>query len=415
MISITPMIARLMTINPKYNRLENESDFEWGLRLINEKVEKHPEDLEWLDIVECLGLDIHPDSLRKVGNTTQFSAYNVSKYYREKLAEPKSIKAKDSYFSELELKQLEIKKEKQKFFDQRNAFNKEVRDRSRKEEVNEIITDAIAKLDYPLQDYQPEPIVDSDNDILVSLNDPHYGADVDNYWNFYNSDVLKRMIQDYLDEIIVIAARHHSENCIVWANGDLISGNIHKSIEVANKENTIQQIFGVSELFAEFLHELSKHFKTVRFYSVSGNHSRLEPKKLASKDERLDDIVEWYLRARLQNNKTILFDDEARIDESMYIFNIRGKNYLGVHGDYDNSPAGVTQLVQMVERPVYAILSAHFHHNRTDEVQGIKTVMAGSFMGMDDNCVTKRIKGVPEQMINIATKDGIYASYGIEF
>lgn len=402
-------------IDPKYNRLNAETDFEWGLRLISEKVEKHPEDLEWLDIVECLELGIHPDSLRKVGNTTQFSAYNVSKYYKAKLAEPKTSKAKDSYFSELELKQIEIKKEKQKFFDQRNAFNKEVRERSRKEEIHEIISASISKLEYPLIDYHPEPIVDSDNDILVSLNDPHYGADIDNFWNYYNSNVLTRMMKDYLDEILVISARHQSENCIVWANGDFISGNIHKSIEVANKENTIQQIMGIAEVFAEFLYELSKHFKTVRFYSVSGNHSRLEAKKLASKDERLDDLVEWYLKARLQNNKTILFDEEARIDETMYLFSIRGKNYLGVHGDYDNSASGMAQLVQMVDRPVYAVLSAHLHHNKTDEVQGVKTIMAGSFIGMDDFCIAKRIKGTPEQMVNIVSKKGIYASYGIEF
>lgn len=71
----------------------------------------------------------------------------------------------------------------------------------------------------------------------------------------------------YLDRIIQIAHTHNSENCIVWANGDEISGNIHKSIAVTNKENVIEQVKGVSELIAEFIAELSKHFRSVTFVS----------------------------------------------------------------------------------------------------------------------------------------------------
>ena len=37
------------------------------------------------------------------------------------------------------------------------------------------------------------------------------------------------------------------------------------------------------------------------FVSVSGNHSRLDTKENAPLDERLDDLIEWYLGARLQN------------------------------------------------------------------------------------------------------------------
>lgn len=46
-------------------RLENETTFEWKFRLCKAKLSKDI-DLDWQEIVELLGLDIHPDSLRKM-------------------------------------------------------------------------------------------------------------------------------------------------------------------------------------------------------------------------------------------------------------------------------------------------------------------------------------------------------------
>ena len=338
-----------------------------------------------------------------------------SRYTLELLDKERSNNIKNSsIIDDIDQKMIELKKERQKFFDYRNAFNKVVRERSRQEELNEILSEAIRAGDLPTLGYVPQTEFTSDNDLLISLNDLHYGASHDNYWGTYNSDVCKEMLWKYLDSIIHIAATHNSENCIVWENGDAVSGNIHLSIQVTNKENVIQQITGVSELIAEFLAELSRHFKTVKFVSVSGNHSRINPSKDNSLyDERLDDLVEWYLAARLQNFQNIEILSDARIDPTMYLLDIRGKNYLGVHGDYDGSTGKVQALQTMAGKPLYAILSGHLHHNKVDAVQGIKTIMAGSFLAMDAYCVQKRIYGEPEQMVCVCDENGIRCHYDI--
>ena len=316
--------------------------------------------------------------------------------------------------SELDEKMIELRKERQKFYDQRNAFNKIVRERSRQEELNEIIVDAIHNGELPRLNYERNIIEPSSNDLLVSLNDLHYGAVHSNYWNEYNSDIAKDMIANYLDRIINIADTHNSENCIVWENGDAISGAIHRSIQITNKENVIEQVMGASELIAEFIAELSKHFRTVKFVSVSGNHSRIDPNKdNALVDERLDDLIEWYIAARLQNFENVEIGAGEKIDSTMYLIDIRGKNYCGIHGDFDGSASKVQSLQTMVGRPVYAVLSGHMHHNKVDEVQGVKTVMAGSFLGMDDYCVQKRIYGKPEQMVCVCDENGIVCHYDI--
>lgn len=68
----------------------------------------------------------------------------------------------------------------------------------------------------------------------------------------------------------------------------------------------------------------------------------------------------------------------------------------------------------MARRPLYAVLSGHKHHNMCDEVQGVKTVMAGSFLGVDDFCIQKRIYGKPEQMVCVCDDSGIVCHYDIE-
>ncbi len=319
--------------------------------------------------------------------------------------------------SELDRKKIELQAERQKFYDQRNAFNKLVRERSRQEELNEILVKSIQEGDLPRLDYEFDPygvVTQSDNDLLVSLNDIHYGATVENYWNTYNSDICREMMCRYLDRIIQITRTHSSQNCIVWANGDEISGNIHKSITVTNKENVIEQIKGVSELIAEFIAELSKHFVTVTFVSVAGNHSRLDPNKdNALVSERLDDLIEWYLAARLQSFENVIIGGGEKVDETMYLIDVRGKTYCGVHGDFDGSPSKIQALQTMARKPLYAVLSGHLHHCKIDDVQGIRTIMAGSFLGMDDYCVQKRIYGRPEQMVCVCDETGVRCSYNV--
>ena len=315
--------------------------------------------------------------------------------------------------SELDAKMIELRKERQKFYDQRNAFNKIVRERSRQEELNEILVDAVKNGNLPRLNYEPAYVEPSTNDLLVSLNDIHYGIDISNAWNTYNPDICMDMMRKYLNRILSIAQTHHSENCIVYNCGDSISGKIHITIQITNKENVVEQIKGVSELIAEFLAELSSHFNTVKYMSVSGNHSRLDTKENSPYDERMDDLIEWYLSARLQDFENIQIDTHSRVDATMFITDIRGKTYCGVHGDFDGSATKIAALQAMAQRPLYAVLSGHKHHNMCDEVQGVKTVMAGSFLGVDDFCIQKRIFGKPEQMVCVCDNTGIVCHYDI--
>lgn len=398
----------MLSINLR--RTESESLLDFHRRLVYGKlVDKTLADCDFTEIAEALyGQPYSSDVARRM-------LYGSRKTLEALDEDMLSGVSSDDVGSIIDAKIFELNKARQKYFDYRTAFTKAVRERSRQEELNEIIIQAVNSGNLPELSQDRTPIIHTgnDNDLLVSLNDIHYGANIHNAWNHYNSDICRDMMRRYLDRVISIGQAHQSENCICWMNGDAIHGNIHYSIAVTNKENVIKQIMGVSELISEFLAELSRVFKNVYLVSVAGNHSRLNPNKDQSiPSERLDDLIEWYVRARLQNFENVHFDYN-KIDDTMYTINIRGKTYLGVHGDYDGSDAKVQALQTMIGSPVYAVLSGHLHHNRVDTVQGIKTIMAGSFLGMDDYCVQKRIFGRAEQMVCVCDKDGVRCHYDI--
>lgn len=388
-------------------RRPNETAIDYHKRLISGKlVDKTLSDVDFSELSEA----VYGKSLS--GDTTRKMMYG-SLATIELLERERAIGDSDTIDKSLDNKIIELQSERQKFFDQRAAFNKVVRDRARQEEINELIYKTVTESSLPKFEYTPSCISESDNDLLVSLNDIHFGACYDNYWGAYNSDICKQMMEMYASRIIDIAQTHHSENCIIWENGDAISGSIHRSIQVSNKENVIEQIIGVSELIANFIALLSQHFRTVRFVSVSGNHSRIEPNKdNAIVAERLDDLIEWYLSARLQNLENVHIGG-ARVDPTMYLINVRGLYYCGVHGDFDGSPGKIQSLQTMIGKPIYAVLSGHLHHNKVDDVQGVKSIMAGSFLGVDDYCAQKRIFGKPEQLVCVCNSGGVMCYYDI--
>ncbi len=387
----------------EFDRCEGESFLDWKAKLILGKLDKTI-DLDWSEIVDILELDCSSDHLRK----TAYGFKEAYEYYKEQL---ENNIVDNDILNELEIKKIEFEKEKMRFYDQRNAYKKLIRGDARFDELKNIIQNSLSNIKpYENTNYNIEK---TDNDLLVGLNDIHYGAIIDNYWNKYSPDIAKERLEKYITEIIEIQKTHKSENCYITANGDLISGNIHYKIAIANRENAVQQVMGVSELISWFISELSPYFSNVYFSVVAGNHSRLSIKDESPKDERLDDLIPFYIKARLQNIKNVHVIDN-NIDNTMSMINIRGLNYIGVHGDYDKVN-DILKLVEMLPDKVYAIVMGHLHHNSSNYIQGYKTVMSGSLMGIDNYCIEKRILGKPQQVVSVCDKNGIKCSYDIIF
>lgn len=397
-------------------RAPSENDLQYIWRICSAK-DAGTINLTWEEVAEILNREIIKDESEFLGESAYRKKYQQAKAFYDSVF---SHQISSDYHEQIVEQRRELQKERYKLFDERNAYNKVIRARTREEELNEIIERTVSAGNLPRLEYEPPVLCGSDaseESMLISLNDIHYGANIKNAWNTYDSTICAKRFAEYLGRIKEIQTVHNTDEAVVWCNGDTISGNIHKEIAITNKENVTEQIMGVSELIAGFLATLSHMFKSVRFVLVAGNHSRIDRKDDALKDERMDDLVRWYLCARLASFENVVILSSAQIDETMYVVNIRGLAYVGCHGDYDTSGAGVLNLQTMVQAikhiPLYAVLSGHTHKNKIDSYQGIKQITAGSFQGVDNHCIAKRIYGKPEQLVCIVNSDGLKCSYDI--
>lgn len=369
----------------------------------------------WKDITPTLNKQLREDD-EYYDESAYRKKYQAAKKFYDEIF---SQQGDEDFKKEQEEILREIKKEKIKLRDERTESNRGIRIEARVEDKLDYFEKIIAnqgKIDYePLKPAERELIkTKSDNDLVIMLSDLHIGQTFASAWGRYNLEVAKDRMNQYLNKIIEIKDRHNSENCFVTLQGDMISNSIHKTIAITNRENVIEQVISASEIITAFLAELSKIFNNVTVVSVVGNHSRIDKKEDALKDERLDTLIEWYAKSKLENFENIEFIEPY--DNTFNCFVVRNKHYFVVHGDYDKfDMAGVAKLSMMAGYFPYCILFGHRHFPATTEINGIKLVQSGSFPGAgDDHTIELRLSGKPSQTVLVCNEDGIECNYTVE-
>ena len=403
------------TLN-KYNLTPEK--YEQLLQDCSNKVSKISDD-DWSEICQRYNLDFNPDTIRKGSQPPLIGSAFVSDYYKWKNAQSKNLnETDDEYFKKLRLEKQEIQKEKRKLYDERLDINRRLREESRLETTIEKIDNMLNSIaDTRYITYDKSPFIKySDNDMIVCLSDLHLGASYYSYDGCYDSKIAKDRLNQYLSEIVDIQKTHSAENCVVVLLGDLISGDIHSTISVTNKENVIEQVKLACEYISDFVYELGKHFNNVEVRGVSGNHSRIKEKKEdALLGERLDSLIIWFIKSMLKNAYNVTVYDED-IDDTMSIFFIRDKSYFGVHGDFDTmSDASIAKLALWAKFTPYCVLCGHKHFPAMTDVSGIKVVQSGSLGGSGDEYTRqKRLTGKPSQTVLVVNNRGIRCCYPIE-
>lgn len=294
--------------------------------------------------------------------------------------------------------------------DERNAMNAQRRVAARAERNMQILEEELRKIGR--ERYVPIEVDVSELDddpcaLAIMVNDVHFGA------SMYGRDEEAARFQLYVKKILAIAERHHANTAHVFLMGDLISGMIHKSIQITNRESVIQQVMRVAELVADFVYELEDIFDKVRVYSVPGNHSRIDRKDDALLDDRLDDLVFWYVRGVLAEHSKIMFEYRgSTLCEAV----ICRQMYVAVHGDYDEfTDAGCARLVSYLGYKPKAIFYAHRHTVGMREYNGVLQIQSGSMCGCgDDYTEKKRLKSDPALTVCVINEDGVESVYPVK-
>lgn len=388
----------------KWYKLENESDDELIYRVCRNK------DLigTWQDVADII-------------NSLTDSDFGESTYRKKFQSFEKILNANQAKFAnsdaqlqELRLQKQEIQKEKRKLFDERLDLNRRLREEARHETTIEKIEGILSDIGTERYVSYAPTYSNGNEDLIVMLSDLHIGAEYYNFDGCYNSSIAKDRLNEYLNNIIEIQSTHRAKNCVVVLCGDEISGSIHHSISVTNKENVVEQVKLACTYISDFLYELGKHFLQVEVYSVPGNHSRLAKKEDALLSERLDDLVIWFAKSMLKEVKNVtIYDDN--VDDTLASFFVKDKLYFAVHGDWDaTTQSGISKLVLWAKMTPYCVLCGHKHYPAMSDISDIKVVQSGSLCGSgDDFTRQKRLTGKPSQTVLVVNEKGIKCCYPV--
>ena len=392
-----------MNLNKKAD--ESELQYIWRLALAKDSGSL---DMTWEELA-----DVFNENLE---NNYGSSAYRKKFQQAQHFYDDVFSKMDDTEYSqELMRQKRELERLKIQFRDERNAWNKQNYTDARVEQKLDYLEEElrdIGKVNFPEHEILETK---SDNDILVILSDFHIGQCFDSAWGKYDSDIAFKRVEQLAEKVRKVQYKHKSENLYIAISGDLISGNIHKSIAITNREDVITQIKIASKIIINFCYNMSKYFNKVYVTNVAGNHSRIDKKDDSIHSERLDDLVGWVVNSSLQHVSNIIFIPN-QLDIGIAEMTIRGKRYVSVHGDYDKfSKSGVENLVMMIGYIPYAVLFGHLHICSLDECNGVKMIRGGSLAGAGDQyTIEKRLSGKPAQMICVCDNKGVDCYYPVE-
>lgn len=311
----------------------------------------------------------------------------------------------------------ELEKEKIKFRDERNEYNRLIREEARKESYREqfirSIEEAAGKHSLQYTQSNQKSFVRGNAVIVAPLTDLHCGMKVSNHWNTYNENILKNMLNRYIDKIICVAINHGAEDIVV-VGSELVSGQIHPTIKIQNNQDMIDQFLTVTDYICDFLKVLSGKFNNVSFYVAPGNHGRIHP----SKDENLnhenfDNLVIPFVRSKLQNYRNIKCCENT-ITDDIVTCKINNIDFVAVHGDKDTPENVAKNMTKMLGYAPGIILMGHKHFNSYTTDGFTKVIQSGSFVGSDEYAITHRLVGYPEQTL-LVINDGLECVYDVRF
>lgn len=311
--------------------------------------------------------------------------------------------------AEVSVLKRELERAKIQFRDERNAWQRQNYTSARVEQ----------KLDYleeMIKNSQPQNLDikllkhPSNKTAIICASDWHIGECFDNEWGCFNSDIAKQRIEQFASEAIRRCTLEGDlSDVIIVGLGDMISGNIHNSIAVTNRENVIEQIKLASELMLGFVKAFVDKGFNVTFTNVCGNHTRITKKDEAVKDERLDDLIGWFVSTSLSqyvNFKYVPAQDTTFAEVNGFWF---------AHGDNDSfSKSGLANLVLVKGYKPKAVFMGHLHTFAIDDCYDVKICRGGSLSGSgNDYTIEKRLKGKPTQLMAIAENDVVSQFYSI--
>lgn len=315
--------------------------------------------------------------------------------------------------SDLNLKEIDLKKERIKLQDLRASLNKNIRITARYENLVDEFKEAMKDCNLKNYEYIPHGINCNDKSIVACFSDFHYGYKIDNSFNKYDTKIFKERFNKYISRIMDIGKQHNIGKIYVLGLGDYVSGEIHQSLANQNSIDVVKQTQEVSEHIADGLYALSLEFNDVHFYSVIGNHGRVNPSKPDNVyTNNFEKIIPWYVKSRLSEVKNIKIHDNT-IDEGIGMIHTNNSEIVFTHGDNDSMTNVVASLSLTLGTIMTDIFIGHKHHYQVESINGVNVIMSGSICGTDEYAKNIRKAGSACQTVAVYNNLGLECLYNV--
>ena len=378
------------------------------IRLSKIKIKEKPDDLDWQDIAELTGYNVHRDTLRKAMNNN-YGGLAIVKYYEDKILN--NLNNENDILLNIKKEQEELQKIKMQMQDQKREYRGHLRKDAKfqhlvdemKKSIDKLPNKFIKKIDKNIEEMN-----DNKNEAILILSDWHFGLNCDNHWNIYNINVANYRMFKLKSAVIKYCKRHNINNLHIEIIGDMINGNIHLGNKVENEEDVISQTMQISEMLGEFIYDLSNEIDNINIYTTYGNHGRTTANKKESIDtENFERLIEWYLSIRLEKVENVTIN-KNNIDETFGLIKLEnGKNIIFSHGNYDKISNVLNNYSQMLKIHIDEIHLGHFHSYNEKDHNGSTLIINGTFSGTDTYAKNLRLVSKPMQTLRIYENENV--------
>lgn len=398
------------------DRREGETPFQYHKRLVYGKlVDKTLADVDYSELAEpAYGTEWSSEAVRKAmyGSLKTLQLMEGDNYT------PSTTDAQRA--SEIDLKRIELQKERQRFFDQRREFVKLVNEDGRYQHIMDRVAQAAEQLaesnrQNPMWGKCDGHDVSDECHAVLVLNDWHYGMKTKNMMNEYDTAIAEERVHQVVNQAVERLRLHKPSMLHVFLLGDMCHGAIHTSCRVAANELVADQMMQVCELIAETIERLASEVAFVVVHSTYGNHMRV----VANKQDNIhrdnwERLIPWWLEYRLKSCDNVIVSEEY--DDEFIYADVGGFHVVASHGDLDNvsnSPRLIPAMfMKKYGTGVDCIILGDKHHAEEFEELGVTAMIADALCGADEYANQKRLYSTPGQlMVFFRNRYGVDAVY----
>lgn len=403
-------------------RRAGESDLQYHRRLVYGKlVDKTLSDYDYVELSKYVyGKQYAADVARR---HMYGSKYTLQLLEKEQIQNTQNA----SIITDIDAKIDELKRERQKFFDQRREYNKIQAEAGRREHLYERLGQAADELSETVGDVfaGQTALGVCDNEAVLVFSDWHYGMVTHNTFNTYNTDICKERVQEVVTKASSRIAQNKCSKLHVVVLGDIFHGAIHASARVASEELTADQLMQASEILAQAIIFLSQYVEETHIYITYGNHARtVQSKQDSIHRDNMERLIPWWLKTRILaeervSGESLNINIAPESDTEFLLLNVCGHDICAAHGDLDSVKASPRMLSTLFHKKygkdIEYILLGDKHHREDFEELGVTSMLCGALCGSDDYANDKRLFSTPSQMLLIFNpQDGLDAEYRIK-